>query len=78
MKTIKTTTDSWECIPELNEVAEILEQLNNPIYEIKNCQRASDLDSMINSMREYIQEAEELLSQIDTDVEIVEDHDYEN
>ena len=34
---IKTTTDGWDCVPELKECVEEIENVNNIIYEINNC-----------------------------------------
>ena len=72
MKTIiKTTADGWDCIPELNEVVYTMEELNDYIYEIKNCQRSSDLEEIVFDMQAIMEQAIEQLQQIDTDVEIV-------
>ena len=35
MKTKKTMTDSWSCVPELKEACNEIDELGHHIYEIK-------------------------------------------
>lgn len=69
MKTIKTTEDGWECVPELREVSENLDSLRNTLYEIDNCVRESSVEGIVTHLQETLQRALEELEYIDTDVE---------
>ncbi len=51
---IETIEDGWDCIPELKDVTWELSMLNDYIYEIKNCVRNSDLESMVSDMIEIM------------------------
>jgi len=77
METIKTTEDGWDCEPLLQEAVELLDEIEPHIYEIKRCQREQELEFMVEEMKEKLQEAIDVLEQIDTDVEYetVEDYD---
>lgn len=68
--TIKTTTDGWDCVPQLREVANLIEDgTNNHIYEINHCVRQSDLRDMVSELRDAYTEALAMLDTIDVDVE---------
>ncbi len=69
MKTIKTTKEGWECVPELREVSENLDSLRNTLYEIDNCVRESSVEGIVTHLQETLQRALEELEYIDTDVE---------
>jgi hypothetical protein len=69
MKTIKTTKEGWECVPELREVSENLDSLRNTLYEIDNCVRESSVEDIVTHLQETLQRALEELEYIDTDVE---------
>lgn len=69
MKTIKTTEEGWECVPELIEVSENLDSLRNTLYEIDNCVRKSSVEGIVTHLQETLQRALEELEYIDTDVE---------
>ena len=73
---IETTTDGWDCIPELNEAVQYINNINNEIYEIKNCVRATKLEHLIESMIENLSEAIGALKEIDSNIEIIEEKDY--
>ena len=76
-KQIRTTEDGWDCVPELMNVVRCIDELGHDIYEIKNCVRMSDLESMVNNMRDQLQEALNALDDIDTDREYVTDYSLE-
>ena len=76
-KQIRTTEDGWGCVPELLDVVRCIDELGHDIYEIKNCVRMSDLESMVNNMRDRLQEALNALDDIDTDREYVTDYSLE-
>ena len=81
MRTIKTYEDGWDCEPQLMEVARKLRELEDYLYEIRNCQRERDLEEMVDEMKEICEEAVDILDDIDTDkeyetIEEEEDDDY--
>ena len=39
---IETFEDGWDCLPELKEVVETIEELDTYKYEINNCVRVTD------------------------------------
>jgi len=71
MKTVKTKHDDWDCVPELMQAVRLIEELGHDIYEIKNCVRQNDLDLMVRNMKDYLQEAIEVLDTIDTECEYI-------
>ena len=71
MKKIKTTTDGWDCVPELMRAAECIDDTARDVYEIQNCARSSELDDLVLSIRDRLQEAIEWLDGIDMDQEFV-------
>ena len=77
MRTIKTNTDGWDCVPELKEVADILEGLREEKYEIDNCVRKTSLTNMVTQLREQLQKALDELEYIDIDVEYKTVYDYD-
>lgn len=76
-KRIRTTEDGWKCVPELMDAVRCIDELGHDIYEIKNCVRQSDLKSMVNNMRDQLQEALDILEDIDTNREYVTDYSIE-
>ncbi len=66
---IKTTEDGWDCVPELQEAVNKIEEMDNFLYEINRCQRDHELDHMVEAMKESLQEAIDILDNIDTDQE---------
>ena len=71
MKKIETTTDGWDCVPELMRAAECVDDTARDVYEIQNCARSSELDDLVLSMRDRLQEAIEWLDDIDTECEYI-------
>ena len=71
MSEIKTTEDGWGCVPELTEVVEILNYNDAIKYEINNCVRTSTLSQMVDEMRESLEEAIEMLNNIDINREFI-------
>jgi len=69
MKVVKTRHDGWDCVPELGQAVRLIDELGHDIYEIKNCVRQNDLEGMVQNMKDYLQEAIEVLDSIDTDRE---------
>ncbi len=63
---IETIEDGWGCVPELKDVTWELSMLNDYIYEIKNCVRNSDLESMVSDMNEIMDNVKYHLNKIDT------------
>mgnify|MGYP004007070569 FL=1 len=68
---IETTEDGWDCIPELNEAVQYIDNINNEIYEIKHCVRATKLKYLIENMIENLSEAIGALEEIDSNIEII-------
>ena len=77
MKTKKTMTDSWSCVPQLKEACHKIDELGHFVYEIKHCVRVSNLENMVYDMKLQLQEAINWLDEIDTDVhwETVDEYD---
>ena len=73
--TIKTPHDGWACAPELKEVVDVLSYNGNLIYEINNCVRATPLNSIVQDLRDNLQEALSILEGIDCNQEFVTDLD---
>ena len=71
MKKIETTTDGWDCVPELMRAAECIDDTARDVYEIQNCARSSELDDLVLSIRDRLQEAIEWLDGIDTECEYI-------
>lgn len=69
MRTIKTNADGWDCVPELKEVADILEGLREEKYEIDNCVRKTSLNDMVTRLKDQLEKALDELEYIDTGVE---------
>ena len=36
---IKTLEDGWDCVPELQEAVNKIEEMDSHLYEINNCKR---------------------------------------
>ena len=68
-KVKKTTHDGWECVPELKRAVRALKSMDQDVYEIKHCVRASKLEHLVENMKECLQEALEELDYINVDVE---------
>jgi hypothetical protein len=69
MKVVKTIHDGWDCVPELMQAVRLIDELGHDIYEIKHCVRQNDFEGMVQNMKDYLQEAIEVLDSIDTDRE---------
>ena len=74
---IKTIEDGWDCVPELKEAVETIEELDTYKYEINNCVRVTELDHIVSEMKDLLEEALSKLEDINTDreFETVEDAD---
>jgi hypothetical protein len=66
---IKTIEDGWDCVPELKEAVETIEELDTYKYEINNCVRVTELDHMVSEMKNILEEALNQLEDINTDRE---------
>ena len=67
-----TDEDGWACVPELKEAVEIIEAMDNDIYEIKHCVRESNIYDMVKGMIDTMEHAIDELKLIDLDVEWIE------
>tara|TARA_R110001592_G_scaffold77565_2_gene233359 strand:+ start:233 stop:463 length:231 start_codon:yes stop_codon:yes gene_type:complete len=68
---IETFEDGWDCLPELKEVVETIEELDTYKYEINNCVRVTELDYMVTEMKDLLEEALSKLEDINTNKEFV-------
>ena len=75
-KVKKTSHDGWECVPELKRAVRALNGMDNDLYEIRHCQRASKLEYLVENMKECLQEALENLEDINVDIEYKTVDDY--
>ena len=66
---IKTTTDGWDCVPELKEVISEIENVDGIVYEINNCVRQSDLYTIVEELKNMAYTLTEKLEAIDEDQE---------
>ena len=66
---IKTFEDGWNCLPELKEIVETIEELDSYKYEINNCVRVTELAEMVSEMKAILEEALSQLDDINTDRE---------
>ena len=66
---IKTFEDGWDCLPELKEVVETINELDTYKYEINNCVRDTQLDYMVSDMKNLLKEALSQLEDINTNIE---------
>jgi hypothetical protein len=69
MKTKKTTEDGWQCVPELREVLQNLEDIQHTLYEVRNCVRESSLEDIVTELRGAFENSLIELNYIDTNVE---------
>ena len=67
---IRTTEDGWDCIPELKQASECLEEARHETYEINNCVRSSELEDLVSNLKSKLESAIGYLDEVDTDVEI--------
>ena len=75
-KVKKTSHDGWECVPQLKGAIRALNGMDQDVYEIKHCQRASKLEYLVENMKECLQQALENLESINTKVEYETVDDY--
>tara|TARA_R110000751_G_scaffold245967_1_gene345960 strand:- start:186 stop:422 length:237 start_codon:yes stop_codon:yes gene_type:complete len=64
MGIIKTTQEGWECVPELQNVVEIYENVGHHIYEINHCVRAQSLEEMVGELLRMCVDMKHELEQI--------------
>ena len=71
MKKIETTTDGWDCVPELMEVVHLIKDLDSDLYEIEYCKRIGELRDIVAWIQKDLTMALERLNDIDTDREFI-------
>lgn len=65
-----TRHDGWDCVPQLKEVVDILnDDLRHHLYEIAHCVRTQSVEDLVLELKQGLQEALNILDTIDTDVE---------
>jgi hypothetical protein len=76
----KTEYDGWNCVRELKEAVDYIEECSSDIYEIKHCVRNSRLSDLIENIKNNLQYAiDELdgISDPDEEFETVDEEYYE-
>ena len=76
----KTEYDGWNCVPELKEAIDYIEECSSDIYEIKHCVRNSRLSDLIENIKNNLQYAiDELdgISDPDEEFETVDEEYYD-
>ena len=66
---IKTIEDGWNCVPELTDVTNEIDNVNSIIYEINNCVRQTDLYTIVEELKNMAYTLTEKLEEIDEDQE---------
>ena len=80
MSTKKTNHDGWGCEPMFRDAVNCIDELQDYIYEIKNCVRESDISDMKSEMIRCLTNAVASLEEVDDTVEWVtedEEEDYD-
>jgi len=75
-RVIKTTEDGWGCVPELQEAVDLMVQIDSIAYEIHNCKRATSLEVIVREMKNSLEEAIDVLDEIDVNREFETIEDY--
>lgn len=78
MRIKKTHHEGWDCVPELQEAVEYLDNFAEDIYEIKMCVRQQSTLSIVESLKGGLKDALMRLEDIDTDIDyetVYEDED---
>jgi hypothetical protein len=73
MKKIKTEHDGWDCLPDMEKLAECVSQVSQYDYEIKHCVRKSSVKDIMNAYRNMALHVEYILDRIEEyeDVEFI-------
>lgn len=77
MTELRTSEDGWDCIPQLKQASDCLEDVSSDKYEIDNCVRYSELEDLVTNLKEKLFQAIEYLNEIDLDTKIIEIDDEE-
>ncbi len=77
MSELRTTEDGWDCIPQLKQASDCLEEARHEKYEIDSCVRDTELEDLVTNLKEKLEQAIEHLNEIDLDTEIIEIDDDE-
>ena len=70
-KTKKTNHDCWACEPMFRDAVNCIDELQDYIYEIKNCVRDTDISEMKSEMIRWLTNAVASLEEVDDTVEWV-------
>ena len=70
-KTKKTNHDCWACEPMFRDAVNCIDELQDYIYEIKNCERDTDISEMKSEMIRWLTNAVASLEEVDDTVEWV-------
>ena len=66
---IKTIEDGWNCVPELTDVTNEIDNVNSIIYEIKNCVRTMELYDIVEELKTMAYTITDILEKVDEDQE---------
>ena len=75
-RVIKTTEDGWGCVPELKQAVALTLQIDSIAYEIEMCKRATSLEVIVREMKNSLEEAIDVLDEIDVNMEFETIEDY--
>ena len=65
----ETYEDGWDCEPKLKEAVQKIEEMHSYLYEINNCVRLTELETMVVEMKELCEDATTILDDIDCEIE---------
>jgi len=65
------STDGWDCVPGLIEVARLLEEMGHHVYEVEHCVRVTKLEYLVYELKATLEEVIRTLDEIDVDVEYI-------
>ena len=74
-KTKKTNHDCWACEPMFRDAVNCIDELQDYIYEIKNCERDTDISEMKSEMIRCLTNAVSSLEEVDDTVEWVTEYE---
>jgi len=67
----KTCEDGWGCVPELQDAVDCINEAKSAMYEIQMCVRQSSTEDIVSALKNSLEEALNILEEIDTSIEYV-------
>jgi hypothetical protein len=68
---MKTYEDGWGCVPELQDAVDCINEAKSAMYEIQMCVRQSSTEGIVSALKNSLEEALNILEDIDTSIEYV-------